>query len=134
MTASSSAFTPLVHTARQALTDARRLQNLPDDYVDVTEGKLAGLKHKVKRKLLNNFRKAYVDVAFRQQSALNRKMIAVMSLLLDTATVPAGDAALRQRVDQLERHLRRERRVRRQLQRQLDAITAPAVPAAGEQA
>src|SRR5262249_27223876 len=48
--------------ARQALAAAHEAQRLPDDYVDVTEGWFARLKRWVKRKLLGNFKRAYVDV------------------------------------------------------------------------
>jgi hypothetical protein len=69
---------PLLEAVQAALAPAERLQRLPDDYVDVTEGWLAGLKRRVKRKLLNNFKRAYVDVALRQQSAFNQHVLAAL--------------------------------------------------------
>ena len=47
---------------------AEAWQRLPDDYVDVTQGWFARAKHWVKKTLLNNFKRAYVDVLSRQQS------------------------------------------------------------------
>jgi len=119
---SQTPLAPLIDSARTTLADARRLQGLPENYLDVTEGRFSRLKRRIKSKLLNNFRKAYVDVAFRQQSALNRKLIAVMSLLVDTASAApaAEEAALRGRIDRLEHALRREVRHRRRLQRLLE--------------
>ncbi|MFO0964766.1 MAG: glycosyltransferase [Gemmataceae bacterium] len=61
--------------ARQALAAAHEAQRLPDDYVDVTEGWFARLKRWLKRKLLGNFKRAYVDVLSRQQSAVNRRLV-----------------------------------------------------------
>jgi hypothetical protein len=114
----ASPLGPLVEAARAALVEAKRLEALPSDYMDVTEGRLAGFKKQLKRKLLNNFRRAYVDVAFRQQSALNRKLIAVMSLLLDTA----GTGEQTARLARLERELNRERRHRQALERRLATL------------
>lgn len=121
---------PMLQSARSALSQAKRLEKLPEDYVDVSEGKLAGLKRSLKRKLLNNFRKAYVDVAFRQQSDLNEKMIAVMSLLLET--VSTQDTAqtladLQRRVQRLERDLKREQVRNQQLKAQLKQLDSPDV-------
>src|SRR5262249_43264645 len=63
---------PAFHEGLQAaLVEAERLHQLPDDYTDVTEGLLAGVKRRIKRKLLGNFKTAYVDVLSRQQSAFN---------------------------------------------------------------
>lgn len=111
--------------ARSNLSEAKRLEQLPEDYVDVTEGALAALKRSLKRKLLNNFRKAYVDVAFRRQSALNEKLIAAMSLLLETLSAQENGtvvADLQRRVLKLEKKVKRERRLRRQLQDQLKEV------------
>lgn len=113
---------PLSQSVRQSLTAAKKLEKLPDDYVDVTEGLLSGVKHSLKRKLLNNFRKAYVDVAFRQQSVLNEKLIAAMSLLAegvlkqDTA---ATIVQLEHRLRKLEKLVKKERRRRIILEKQL---------------
>lgn len=109
---------PLLQSARSALAQAKRLEQLPEEYLDVCEGKLAGIKRMLKRKLLNNFRKAYVDVAFRQQSALNERLIGVMSLFLETLSAQDNGATVAQMQRKLERlhvELKKERRVRRKL-------------------
>ena len=124
------ALGPMLQTARSALSQAKRMEKLPEDYVDVTEGKLAVLKSSLKRKLLNNFRKAYVDVAFRQQSALNEKLIAVMSLLLETVSAqdtPQTLADMERRLQRLERDLKRERLRNERLTAQLEQLTSPDV-------
>lgn len=128
--ASPHTLGPMLQSARSALSQAKRMEKLPEDYVDVSEGKLAGLKRSLKRKLLNNFRKAYVDVAFRQQSDLNEKMIAVMSLLLET--VSTQDTAqtladLQRRLQRLERDLKREKLRNQQLSAQLEQLSSPDV-------
>lgn len=121
---------PMLQSARTALSQAKRMEKLPEDYVDVSEGKLAGLKRSLKRKLLNNFRKAYVDVAFRQQSDLNEKLIAVMSLLLES--VSTQDTAqtladMQRRLQRLERDLKREQLRNQQLTAQLEQLSSPDV-------
>ena len=60
------------------LVQAERLKALPDDYVDVSEGWLAGWKRRIKAKLLGNFKRAYVDPLSRQQSAFNDRVLAVV--------------------------------------------------------
>lgn len=120
----------ILQSARSALSHAKRIEKLPDDYVDVSEGKLAGLKRSLKRKLLNNFRKAYVDVAFRQQSDLNEKLIAVMSLLLETVSTQDTAqtlAELQRRLQRLERDLKREQLRNQQLSTQLEQLSTPDV-------
>jgi hypothetical protein len=74
---------PALETAQAALVEAGRLQRLPDDYTDVTEGVFAGLKRRLKRKLLGNFKHAYVDVLSRQQSAFNRELLAAVRELAE---------------------------------------------------
>lgn len=121
---------PVVQSARSVLSQAKRLEQLPEEYVDVTEGKLASLKLMLKKKLLNNFRKAYVDVAFRQQSALNEKLITVMSLILETLSVQdmgATLATLKRQVHKLEKQLKKERRWRKRLQRKPKTTCSPDV-------
>lgn len=120
---------PIVQTARQVLAEAKQHEALPEDYCDVTEGKLANFKKMLKRKLLNNFRQGYVDVAFRQQSTLNRKLIAVMSLMLESVSsqdVAGQQAQLQRRLAKLESKIKQERRRRQVLQRQLAALAPPA--------
>jgi glycosyltransferase involved in cell wall biosynthesis len=79
---SSCAF-PFLEEVGKVLADAQRLQQLPDDYVDVTEGWLAGWKRWIKRKLLGNFKHAYVDVLSRQQSHLNQHMVCIVQNLAE---------------------------------------------------
>jgi len=69
---------PALETVQGALVEADRLQRLPDDYTDVTEGTFAKLKRRIKRKLLGNFKHAYVDVLSRQQSAFNAQLLAAV--------------------------------------------------------
>src|SRR5262249_51792741 len=77
---------PMLDAAQAALVEANRLQALPDHYVDVTQGWLASCKRWIKRKLLNNFKKAYVDVISRQQSAFNRQMLTALAELAECCT------------------------------------------------
>jgi hypothetical protein len=60
------------------LVQAERLKALPDDYIDVSEGWLAGWKRRIKAKLLGNFKHAYIDPLSRQQSAFNDRVLAVV--------------------------------------------------------
>ena len=69
--------------ARAALARAHAQRHLPDDYVDVSDGRFASLKRWVKRKLLNNFRRGYVDVLSRQQSSVNEELINCVCVLLE---------------------------------------------------
>jgi len=73
----------LAETVQQALAQAGELQALPNDYTDVTEGWLADWKQRIKGKLLHNFKKAYVDVLARQQSAFNRQALTVLQELVE---------------------------------------------------
>jgi glycosyltransferase involved in cell wall biosynthesis len=73
----------VLEAASADLAEAQRLQRLPDDYLDVTEGLLASLKRRLKRKLLGNFKHAYVDVLSRQQSAFNRQILSVLAELAE---------------------------------------------------
>jgi glycosyltransferase involved in cell wall biosynthesis len=120
---------PLLESAQAALVEASRRQRLPDDYRDVTEGVFAAWKRRIKRKLLGNFKHAYVDVLSRQQSAFNQFIIAAIHELSECCATldhtrqlaapaphmpPLGDdsqdgrderAALAERVAQLEARL-----------------------------
>jgi O-antigen biosynthesis protein len=96
---------PLLDAAQEALAQAYRLQRLPDDYLDVTEGRFARLKRWLKRKLLGNFKKGYVDVLSRQQSEVNGQLIAAVQELSQSCA--ALDHLVRQlqgRIDMLERN------------------------------
>ncbi len=78
---------PLLQAAGAALAEADRRQELPDDYVDVTEGRLAGLKRQIKQKLLGNFKHAYVDVLSRRQSAFNRALLQAVQEALECCSL-----------------------------------------------
>ena len=79
----SRGFGPLLDEIRTALAEASRCQQLPDDYTDVTEGRFAKWKRWIKRKLLGNFKHAYVDVLSRQQSRFNQKILTALTELAD---------------------------------------------------
>ncbi|GIW82479.1 MAG: hypothetical protein KatS3mg105_4286 [Gemmatales bacterium] len=70
-------------TVQDLLADAHRLHRLPDDYQDVTTGWFARAKRWLKRKILNNFKIAYVDVLSRRQSAFNDRVLAVLTELAE---------------------------------------------------
>ena len=73
---------------RAAVTDAEAIADLPAGYCDVTEGRFAAWKRKIKRALLGQFQTAYVDVLSRQQSAFNRATLAAVRELAEcTATL-----------------------------------------------
>jgi glycosyltransferase involved in cell wall biosynthesis len=74
---------PFLESVREALAEAQRLEYLPDDYVDVTQGWFARAKRWIKRKLLNNFKLAYVDVLSRQQTQVNRKLVTAVQELVE---------------------------------------------------
>jgi glycosyltransferase involved in cell wall biosynthesis len=81
--ASTSSCTGLLDSVQEMLAHASSRGDLPDDYLDVTEGLFARWKRLLKRKLLGNFKHAYVDVLSRQQSAFNRHMVAATRELAD---------------------------------------------------
>jgi len=74
------------------LVAAQAAQQLPDAYVDVSEGRFAKLKIWIKRKLLHNFQHAYVNVLSRQQSAFNRQVLAALAELADAQAATAHQA------------------------------------------
>ena len=78
---------PLLQAAGQAVAAADRRQALPDEYTDVTEGRLAGVKRLIKQKLLGNFKHAYVDVLSRQQTAFNRAILEAVQEALECCTL-----------------------------------------------
>ena len=80
--------------ARSHLSQAEQRQQLPDDYLDVTQGMLARVKHRIKQKLLYNFKTGYVDVLSRQQSEFNQNLLAAVQELAECCTVL--DQAVRQ--------------------------------------
>jgi hypothetical protein len=74
---------PFIDNIRSALMEAMVCQQLPDDYTDVTEGRFAKWKRWIKRKLLGNFKHAYVDVLSRQQSRFNQQILTALTELAD---------------------------------------------------
>jgi O-antigen biosynthesis protein len=78
-----SCLQPMLDEIRAMLAEAARCQRLPDDYTDVTQGWLAKWKRWVKRKLLGNFKRAYVDVLSRQQSRFNQQILTAVTELAD---------------------------------------------------
>jgi glycosyltransferase involved in cell wall biosynthesis len=88
---------------RAELAELEQIRELPTDYLDVTAGFLASWKRRAKRKLLNNFKKAYVDVLSRRQSACNRHVLrAVQELVEYCATLEHALSALQERLTLLE--------------------------------
>jgi glycosyltransferase involved in cell wall biosynthesis len=90
-----------LRAAQAALERAEQKQRLPDSYTDVTQGFLASCKRWLKRKLLGNFKQAYVDVLSRQQSTFNHQVVTALQeiseccALLDHArqtSEPSGTA------------------------------------------
>lgn len=71
---------------QRTIDAARSLQQLPDGYVDVTTGRFAAFKKRIKDKLLNNFRASYVDVLARQQSRFNRQVTGALAELAEERT------------------------------------------------
>jgi glycosyltransferase involved in cell wall biosynthesis len=94
---------PLLDGIRKLLLEARQCQRLPADYVDVTQGWFARCKRWIKRKLLHNFKHAYVDVLSRQQSQLNRQLVAAAEQLVETcAMLDHAVRELQRRLDQCD--------------------------------
>jgi glycosyltransferase involved in cell wall biosynthesis len=92
-----------LNEVRSELAELDGLGELPTDYLDVTAGFLAGWKRRVKAKLLNNFKRAYVDVLSRQQSACNRHLLrAVQELTEYVATLEHALSAVHERLKVLE--------------------------------
>ncbi|MSQ93143.1 MAG: glycosyltransferase [Gemmataceae bacterium] len=104
-------------TVNETLPKAHHLQQLPADYVDVTEGTLAPVKRLIKQKLLNNFKHAYVDVLSRQQSQVNRHLVLMIQQLAECcAMLDHTVAGLHQRMDGVEA----------KLEQALSTLSAPA--------
>jgi glycosyltransferase involved in cell wall biosynthesis len=94
---------PLLGEAQAALVTVDQVRQLPDDYTDITQGLLAGLKRRLKGKLLGNFKKAYVDVLSRQQSQCNQQLQAAVQALAECcATLDHTVQTLQQRLARLE--------------------------------
>jgi hypothetical protein len=92
-----------LEAVRSELVELDRLGELPTDYLDVCEGFFAGWKRRAKAKLLNNFKRAYVDVLSRQQSACNRHLLrAVQELTEYVAALEHALSAVHERLKVLE--------------------------------
>jgi glycosyltransferase involved in cell wall biosynthesis len=127
---------PLLASVHEALAEAHRLRRLPDTYTDVTTGWLASWKRWVKRKLLGNFQRAYVDVLSRQQSAYNQQVLTALNELaeccatLESAAAwersraerPGGEVPLAELVHELARQLEESRRRCAALERRLKRL------------
>jgi hypothetical protein len=106
--AAGACCAPLLETVQEVLVDADRLQRLPTDYSDVTEGTFAVWKRRIKRKLLNNFKIAYVDVLSRQQTAFNQQTLAALRELAECcATLDHAVRGLQERLARLEERVAR---------------------------
>lgn len=104
--ASPTCTATFLDTVRKALPRAFELQQLPADYVDVSEGRFASVKKLVKKKLLNNFKHAYVDVLSRQQSQVNGQVVLMIQQLAECcAMLDHAVAGLHERMDRLEEKL-----------------------------
>jgi glycosyltransferase involved in cell wall biosynthesis len=100
---SASCLAPFLDGIRRAITRAHLLEQLPDDYLDVTEGRFARAKRWVKKKLLNNFKHGYVDVVSRQQTQVNQQLVlAVQQLSECCAALESAVQGLQRRVDDTE--------------------------------
>jgi glycosyltransferase involved in cell wall biosynthesis len=102
----ASATGHFLDAVHEALTEAQALQDLPSDYIDVSEGAFAGIKKLIKRKLLNNFKNAYVDVLSRQQTRVNRQVVVMVQQLAECcAVLDSAVQGLHHRLDRLEARL-----------------------------
>jgi glycosyltransferase involved in cell wall biosynthesis len=84
-----------VEQLRHLLTEAETVAELPAGYTDVSEGKLAAWKRRIKRKLLHQFQTAYVDVLSRQQTAFNRSILSVLQELAECTAMLERHMAVR---------------------------------------
>jgi hypothetical protein len=96
----TSAAGAFLDTIQAALAEVHRLHRLPDNYLDVTEGRFARWKRWLKQKLLGNFKKGYVDVLSRQQTQVNQHLLLSVQQLADyCATLEHAVQSLRQRLE-----------------------------------
>jgi glycosyltransferase involved in cell wall biosynthesis len=96
----------LLAEAQTALVEAHSRRQLPDNFLDVTKGWLASWKAWLKRKLLGNFKHAYVDVLSRQQSAFNQQVLTALQELTECCALldskwGLGDSSLAAFVEQM---------------------------------
>jgi glycosyltransferase involved in cell wall biosynthesis len=112
---SKSPGPPLLDAVQTALVEAERLHRLPDDYTDVSEGLLASWKRRIKRKLLGNFKLAYVDVLSRQQTTFNQEILKAVQELaecfaaIDHVGPPSSPRGITPGVEELLRQLAESR-------------------------
>jgi glycosyltransferase involved in cell wall biosynthesis len=93
----------LLDDLQRTLPEAKRLQKLPDNYDDISDGRFGGVKRYVKWKLLNNFKQGYVDLLSRQQSQVNAQLIVAVQQLGECCSVlDKAVRGLQQRLDQME--------------------------------
>lgn len=101
--AAGSCVSAFLDTVAETLPKAHHLQQLPADYVDVTEGHFAPAKRFIKRKLLHNFKHGYVDVLSRQQSQVNGHLVVMIQQLAECcAMLDHAVNGLHERIDALE--------------------------------
>jgi len=116
----SSSRTPAscstVENLQETLAELHEHSSLPDGYEDVTQGFLAPLKRRIKRKLLHNFQTAYVDVLARQQTRFNEAVVKAMHQLAEGCAAGEPSTA---RLEQTEALLRKMWRSQRRLARRL---------------
>ncbi len=116
----SGVETPFLDQVERALAEAGELQVLPDDYRDVSQGILAGLKRRIKHTLLHQFRKSYVDVLSRQQTAFNDRVVLAIAQMRDCCSALGQVTARTEATAHLERltdWMKQLRKGQRQLQR-----------------
>jgi glycosyltransferase involved in cell wall biosynthesis len=105
---SEGAGAPLLCTSalelvRAELAVAEQRRRLPRDYADVTAGWFARWKRWIKRKLLNNFKRAYVDVLSGQQSQVNERLLTACRQLVEScATLDHAVRLLQDRLSRLD--------------------------------
>jgi glycosyltransferase involved in cell wall biosynthesis len=104
----ASCASTFLDTVQETLPKTHAIEQLPVDYVDVTEGRFAPVKRMIKRKLLNNFKQSYVDVLSRQQSQVNGQVVLMIQQLAECcAMLDHAVAGLHERMDGLEARLER---------------------------
>jgi glycosyltransferase involved in cell wall biosynthesis len=108
---------PSMLGSQNKLAEANELKTLPNDYADVTQGLFAAWKRLIKRKLLHNFRREYVDVLARQQSAFNDRIVTAICQLAEGLAAVEQSRAACEPPSQLARLQSRLRRCRRHLRR-----------------
>ena len=102
----ASCVSVFLENVQETLPRTHALQQLPMDYVDVSEGTLAPVKKFIKHKLLNNFKQGYLDVLSRQQSQFNSQLVLMIQQLTETcALLDHAVNGVHQRLDALETKL-----------------------------